>query len=118
MKLYSKAAGFMMLAAVLLSSCGGDDDTGTNPAPSGPSVTANASDQFVPATLDVAVGATVTWVFGAVSHDVQFSQVAGAPANINVTTRANVSRTFGTAGVFPYICTLHSGMNGTIRVGQ
>jgi plastocyanin len=72
----------------------------------------------VPGTLDVVIGATVTWVFGAVSHDVQFSQVAGAPANIGITDNANVSRVFATAGIFPYVCTLHSGMNGTIRVGQ
>jgi len=117
MKGFTRAASLLVLAATLMS-CGSDDDTGTNPVPGGPSVSANASNQFVPGTLDVAVGATVTWVFGAVSHDVQFSQVAGAPSNIGITDNANVTRTFNTAGTFPYICTLHSGMTGTIRVGQ
>ena len=117
MKAYRKVASFLMFAALVMS-CGEDEDTGPNPVPGGPTVNANASNQFVPVTLDVAVGATVTWVFGPVSHDVQFSQVAGAPTNIGITDNANVSRTFNTAGVFPYTCTLHFGMNGTIRVGQ
>jgi plastocyanin len=115
MNVLLRAAGAATLTVVLWS-CG-DDET-TNPIPDGPTVVANASDQFVPATLDIDVGETVTWVFGPVSHDVLFSNVPGAPTNIGITDNANVSRTFGTAGVFPYSCTLHSGMNGTIRVGQ
>jgi plastocyanin len=117
MRVSAKVASCFMLAALVMS-CGDDEDTGTNPVPGGPTVTANASNQFLPATLDVAVGASVTWLFGPVSHDVKFSPVAGAPTDIGITDNANVSRTFSTAGVFPYICTLHSGMNGTVRVGQ
>ena len=117
MKFFSKAASLTVLAAALMS-CGDEDETGPNPVPGGPTVNANAANQYGPATLDVAVGATVTWIFGAISHDVLFSQVQGAPASIGITDNANVSRTFTTAGVFPYTCTLHSNMNGTIRVGQ
>jgi plastocyanin len=114
MKGFARMAAMFALA-VSAASCG-DDDGST--APEGPTVTANASDQFVPGTLDIDVGETVTWVFGPVSHDVVFSQIAGAPNNIAISVNTNVSRTFATAGVFPYECTLHSGMTGTIRVGQ
>ena len=118
MRVATKAASVLIFAAVLMS-CGEEDETGPNPVPGGGvTVNANASDQFVPATVDVAVGGTVTWAFGPVSHDVVFSQVAGAPANIGITVNNSVSRTFSTAGVFPYTCSLHSGMNGTVRVGQ
>jgi plastocyanin len=115
MKGLIRSAGAVTVALVLLS-CG-DDET-TNPTPDGPTIVANASDLFVPGTLDIDVGETVTWVFGAVSHDVLFSNVPGAPASIGITANANVNRTFGTAGVFPYSCTLHAGMAGTVRVGQ
>jgi plastocyanin len=112
---FVKAAAGMVLAAAIVS-CG-DDDTGTNP-PEGHVVSANQSNKFAPNTLEIGVGETVTWVFGPISHDVQFSQLEGAPANIGISVNSNVSRTFTTAGVFPYLCTLHSGMTGTIRVGQ
>jgi plastocyanin len=114
MHAFGRAIGVAAFAAAMMS-CG-DDDTGTTPT--GPTVSANASDQFVPGTLAIDVGETVTWVFGPVSHDVVFSQIAGAPANIEISVNRNVSRTFPAAGVFPYECSLHSGMTGTISVGQ
>ncbi len=104
--------------AGLIGACGGggsSDSTGPNP-PSGPTVTASAARVFTPATLTVSAGATVTWVFESVAHTVVFAAVAGAPANIDQTSNANVSRTFSTAGTFTYVCTIHPGMAGTIIV--
>jgi plastocyanin len=105
---------FVVAAA---SACASDDDGPSGPGqPSGPRVSATAANQFSPNVLDVTAGATVTWSFGAVDHDVVFNAVAGAPSNIGITRNANVSRSFPTAGNFPYSCTLHAGMSGTIRV--
>jgi plastocyanin len=72
---------------------------------------------FDPAQADITQGGTVTWRFGTVTHNVTFTgSAAGTPANIDNTTSASKSATFTTAGTFPYHCTLHAGMNGTIVV--
>jgi plastocyanin len=76
----------------------------------------STSDIFAPAAVDVAVGGTVTWRFGAAEHNVIFASRAGVPADIPVTRNADVSRTFGTAGTFTYTCTLHANMNGSVNV--
>ncbi len=70
---------------------------------------------FTVPSVTIAVGGTVTWTFGATSHNVIFSS-AGAPTNVPISASSSVSRTFPTAGTFPYACTLHAGMNGTVIV--
>ena len=76
----------------------------------------SASNTFQPQVVGVARGGSVTWSFAALEHNVNFSGGGGAPANIPNTTNASVSRTFGTAGNFPYDCSLHAGMTGTVIV--
>lgn len=71
---------------------------------------------FDPPQVDIAVGGTVTFSFPALTHNVSFAAVTGAPANIPNTTNANVARTFTTAGTFNYQCTLHGGMSATVVV--
>lgn len=75
-----------------------------------------ASNTFQPQVVGIARTGTVTWSFGAVEHNVIFAGVTGAPTNIGNTTNASVSRTFNTAGNFPYDCNLHAGMTGTVIV--
>ena len=76
----------------------------------------SASNTFQPQIVGVSRGGTVTWSFAAVEHNVTFSGGSGAPSNIGNTSNASVSRTFGTAGNFPYDCSLHAGMTGTVIV--
>ena len=83
--------------------------------PSTASVTATASNAFTPATVDIARTGTVTWTFQAL-HNVTFAGTPGAPSNIPDTPSGTQSRTFNTAGTFPYECTLHSGMTGQVIV--
>lgn len=75
-----------------------------------------ASNTFQPQVVGIARTGTVTWSFGAVEHNVIFAGGTGAPTNIGNTTNASVSRTFNTAGNFPYDCNLHAGMTGTVIV--
>jgi plastocyanin len=70
---------------------------------------------FTVPTVNVAVGGTVTWTFGAIPHNVNFSS-ANAPTNIGTSSATTVSRTFATAGTYPYSCNIHAGMNGTVVV--
>lgn len=74
------------------------------------------SNTFQPQVVVIARTGTVTWSFGALEHNVLFSGATGSPANIGNTTNASVSRTFGTAGNFPYDCNIHAGMTGTVFV--
>ncbi len=70
---------------------------------------------FQPTPVDVRAGGTVTWTFGAVPHDVTFTS-AGAPQNIPLTDNGSAARDFPNSGNFAYRCSIHQGMNGTVRV--
>lgn len=73
-------------------------------------------NSFSPFNIVVRTNGVVRWEFPSEPHDVVFVELAGAPANIPVTTNATVSRTFLTAGVFPYDCRVHPGMSGQVTV--
>ena len=67
---------------------------------------------FDPASATIAVGGTVTWTWnGAVDHNVTFSS-ASSPTQ----STGTYARTFTATGTFPYQCTIHAGMNGSITV--
>jgi plastocyanin len=82
-------------------------------------VDATPSIAFTPATITLAVGGTVTFVFGNVGHNVFFdNDPAGAPATIDgVNANRSVQRAFPAAGVYDYYCHIHPGMRGRIVVG-
>ena len=89
--------------------------TGTAPPTPPPSLASvSVEDNFFdPATQRLAVGGTVTWTWnGSVGHNVTFS----AGPNSATQTTGTFNRTFSTAGSFPYQCTIHGGMTGTITV--
>ncbi len=119
----------------LVAACAGDGGTApglSSPAPApaptptpaptpAPGASASVvagtnSNDFAPASVEVVRGAVVTWSFGARAHNVIFGSATGAPANIDVTSNAQVARTFNTAGTFGYDCTLHAGMTGSVVV--
>jgi plastocyanin len=57
----------------------------------------------------------VTWTFGSVPHDVTFN-TPGAPQDIPLLDNGSASRDFPANGTFQYHCSIHSGMNGSVRV--
>lgn len=69
---------------------------------------------FDPAALTVKSGSTVTWTNNdVVAHTVTFTDVANSP----ILNRGNkFSRTFSQAGTYPYICSIHPFMHGTVVV--
>ncbi|MCC6928974.1 MAG: Ig-like domain-containing protein [Gemmatimonadaceae bacterium] len=85
--------------------------------PSAVAVTANdGNNTFTPKDVALAKGGTVTWTFSSVVHNVDFQGTSGAPSGIGNTSNTSVARTFNNSGSFAYVCTLHSGMSGTVVV--
>lgn len=76
-----------------------------------------SNNLFEPAAIRVAPGVSVTWTWNSsgVTHNVTF-------ASTSISSSGNLSSgTFTTAmpsapGVYPYSCTLHAGMTGTVTV--
>jgi plastocyanin len=79
-------------------------------------VTMPPGDVFTPFQVSIPIGGSVRWEFPQRPHNVIFDKKAGVPADIQSTANASVSRTFATAGTFPYDCTLHPGMSGEVVV--
>lgn len=106
----------LLISAALVAACSeSNSPNGGNPPPATAEVTATEAATFSPSTARVAIGGTVTWNFEGVGHNVTFDDVAGAPADISGTNaNTEIARTFGTAGSFPYVCTIHPGMAGTV----
>lgn len=72
---------------------------------------------FSPTDVVVKQNGTVRFIFPNVDHNVIWQpRLAGSPADIPILHDQTISRTFPTVGVFPYECTLHNGMVGTIVV--
>jgi plastocyanin len=68
---------------------------------------------YIPATLTVQAGATVTWVWhdGAIAHDVK-----GDGFRSKVTAEGAFRHRFDQPGSYQYACTLHPNMTGVIEV--
>jgi plastocyanin len=86
--------------------------TSSGGTPSATVATTNSS--FVPTSVTIGAGGSVTWQFGTTAHNVNFD--AGGVTNIGTTSNASVSRMFPAAGNFTYHCNLHEGMTGTVVV--
>ena len=98
----------ILLFSALIFSCDKDDDTSPNTVSIG-------DDVFSPGTITVDMGTTITWTNnGADWHTVTSD---GAVFDSGTMDPGDTySRTFNTAGTFPYHCENHIGMNGTVIV--
>ena len=101
-------------AAIGLTACGGSDEPAAKAPASGGAAVAVADNSFTPASLEVAVGDTVTFENeGAIAHTVtgdDFDSGSLAPGDTFTFTASE-------AGTVSYVCTFHPGMQGTIEVG-
>jgi len=73
-------------------------------------------NSFIPFEVTIRVGEQVFFEFPQTAHNVIFDNKTGAPQDIQQTRNVTVARTFSVAGQFPYDCTLHPGMTGSVRV--
>ena len=87
---------------------------GGGPPPGSSSNVTVGNNFFQPSAITVAPGTTVKWTWaGGVSHDVTFDDGTKSATQSSGT----YSRTFSTAGVYHYHCTIHGTMmSGTVTV--
>jgi plastocyanin len=114
-------AAALLAAVLVLAGCSGNEvATTTTPIPgttSGPDPLQVVMDSFAftPAELTVPVGATVTWVNRhPANHDVVAEDDTFASPLIG--TGETYSFTFTESGEYPYVCSIHPSMKGTIFV--
>lgn len=119
-----------LVPSVLLfgAACSGGATTPSESLSAHNPVQATADLQFTPKEFTISVGDSVTFVFGPVTHSVEFQKgeelrayyggasSAGAPASIAASTKSSAVRTFPSKGSFKYRCTIHAGMQGEITV--
>jgi plastocyanin len=73
------------------------------------------TSRFAPSELDVLVGDNVIWRNNSVkTHNVE-AETAGYNSG-RFGPRSAASHVFSTAGIFPYVCTIHDGMTGQVGV--
>ena len=105
----------LILAALLLvpflGACGGSD--GGSPAAAAGHVNV-VDNKFEPKTIEVAPGDTVTWDFkGATQHNVK----GRGGLDSSNKKEGTYEYTFNSSGTYDYICTIHPGMTGKVKVG-
>jgi plastocyanin len=100
----------MGLSLLVLAACA--DSGGGVTAPDGPAVFLRDL-AFDPVELTIQSGETVTWVWddGGTSHD-----VVGEGFRSELITGGTFSHTFEDPGTYPYICSIHPNMVGTVIV--
>ena len=121
----------LLAGAMLVAACGGGDGGSNSPPPANTIEVRN--NQFVPSTLTVAPGTTVTfsWPSGSGPHNVTpwSGNTAAIPASPGLPDLLSGPRTFDVAfpdaGTFRFYCSSHgssiagappTGMAGTITV--
>ena len=88
---------------------------GGGASPLNASVQATEQRTFSPGQVTIQAGGTVQFAFVGIQHTVTFSS-SGSPADIPATSGRTIARSFGSAGTYNYVCSIHSGMSGSIVV--
>jgi plastocyanin len=128
--MFRRPNGLALVCVVALAGCGGSDSSQTPtmptpaPPPSGtPAVTVGISTgasflsttAYVPNPVTLSVGTTIKWInTDNVAHTVSSQNNVWESGNI--APGATYSRTFPSAGSFPYYCVYHPLMVGIITV--
>lgn len=113
-----RSLGFIVLGLGLLAASACSSSTSSaNCSGMGASATIDASDAntFSPGTATITHGQTVCWEnTGSIGHTVTSND--GTSFNSSLPSGGTFIHSFATPGSFPYHCTIHAGMSGTITV--
>jgi plastocyanin len=97
------------------NSSGSTNSVGSTPVATNSVVMQNIS--FSPRDITITQGTTVTWTNNdTITHNVIGSN--GGPSSGSIAPGGTYSYTFNTVGTFPYACTFHPVMTGTVTVGS
>jgi plastocyanin len=114
----------MLLAALTLGlsfGCGSSSPSSPTPSPSGTTVSivmnsaGLTTNAYSPNPVTVAVGGSVTWRNNDTITHTSTSNT-GLFDSGPISAGGQFTRTFSTVGSFPYHCTIHPGMVGTVTV--
>jgi plastocyanin len=114
------------LTALLLGSsiaCGSSSPPAPSPTTSGSSIAASivvgastmTTTAYAPNPIAVSVGGTVTWTNNDSTTHTSTAN-GGAWNSGSIAPGGRFSMTFPSAGTFPYHCSIHPGMIGTVNV--
>jgi len=113
MRSKKRAAGALILVAILSQFSFGCTPGASDPSRPQISVLDNV---FTPSTVTAPVGAVVNWSWGGTQpHNVVFSASSGINSS-DTQTSGSFTVQFNTPGTYPYFCSLHTGMVGTITI--
>lgn len=109
--------GFIILTTFFIQACSKSNDYNNNPSGGTTSDTVKIQGmQFTPATITVVLGTKVIWKNLDINVHTVTSDDATSFSSGNISTNGMYSFTFTANGSFPYHCSLHPGMTGTILV--
>ncbi|HUG85618.1 MAG TPA: cupredoxin domain-containing protein [Euzebya sp.] len=115
----SRALSLAVVASLLLAACASDPDTSTDSdagdAPAQEAAVQMADIAFSPASVSATAGSTITWTNeDTVPHTVSFGDAG--PTSDTIEPAGTFETTFDEPGSYPYVCTIHPGMDGTVEV--
>jgi len=125
MKIQNKAVFLAVLAVGVLSTIAPSAFAQTVSAPVGSALPGceETDECFLPPTITVGVGDTVTWTNDdTAAHTVTSGSAADGPDGVFDSSLfmagAEFSYTFDAEGEYPYFCMVHPWMDGTVIVGE
>jgi len=113
----------LAVACIMVMVAGCTSSSSPSPSPASSGVTSTASQNsvaiqnyaFSPSTLTIPKGANVTWTnYDSVQHTVVAD--SGAFSSPPLSKGDTYTHQFNSTGSFPYICSIHPYMKGTIVV--
>lgn len=117
---FACGAAFLALTLVL-PGCSKDSSNPYSSTPTGSSSTPPPNTvwmqgmSFAPVTITVTAGTTITWI-NKDSYPHTSTSNTGVWNTGSIAGGGSATTTFNTVGTFPYHCSFHAGMNGTVIV--
>lgn len=126
MRAFAASAATALLLAGVLAGCGESTDTastgttsdGDTTLPADTAVVRVAGMRFTPAIVTIRAGQSVTWVFedNELPHNVTGTGAATSVLRSPILESGTYTKRFDDPGIYPYECTLHPDMTGTVQV--
>ena len=115
MRMSKGAVGVVLALALIAAACSSKDTTTTPPQQAAVAIT---GFKFLPDTVKVPRGSTVTWTNNDTAPHTATVDSGTEFASANITTGTTFSHQFLTAGTFNYHCAVHATMAHAVVIVQ